>query len=64
MLRRKSAAPAPAPKPESPRETEIDVDGLPKFDDELSPREAMARLTSAIEKKIDASFALRRQTSK
>jgi hypothetical protein len=35
---------------------EGDIDDLPKFDDELSPREVMARLTRKIEQKIDASF--------
>jgi hypothetical protein len=52
MLRRKDTT-SPV---ERRREPEIDVDDLPKFDDELSPREAMARLTNAIERKIDASF--------
>jgi hypothetical protein len=45
------------------RELDEDIGVLPKFDDELSPREVMARLTSAIEKKIDDSFARRKPVS-
>ena len=44
----------------SPRETrevlELDVDELPRFDDELTPQEAMARAREEIERKIDLSF--------
>jgi hypothetical protein len=51
-LRRKTDVPSSASN------TELDsVDDLPPFDDELSPREVMSRLTKAMEKKIDDSFA-------
>ena len=60
MLRRKSDTVTRKQR----REVEIDVDELPRFDDELSAKEVMARLTNAIEKKIDASFKRQRLVPK
>jgi hypothetical protein len=60
MLRRKNQVPPAEPR----RRVEINVDDLPRFDDELSPRELLGRLTDAVEQKIDASFARKSKIQK